>query len=141
MYNKAHKDGEGVDEQLHGVTVSCEFFVHYLRICNYRLFIVCNGVPSSTLHIKQNGAYRSRPSVPAGELDKLIDALGTLSAQGELTFKNIQKAVLQVHDGILGGGRQLWCDNNGQPVHGLSMFLSPTLSNSQWCIFISEVNV
>ena len=88
----------------------------------------------STLHVKQNRAYRSRPPVPAGELDKLIDALGTLRVQGELTFKNIQKAVLQVCDGILGGGRQSWCDNNGQLVHGLSTFLSPTLSNGQWCI-------
>ena len=70
-----------------------------------------------------------------GELDKLsIDALGTLSAREELTFKNIRKAVLQVRDGILGGGRQSWCDHNRQPVHGVSTFLSPTLSNGQWCI-------
>ena len=38
----------------------------------------------------------------AGELDKLLDALETLSARGELTFKNIRKAVLQVRDGLIG---------------------------------------
>ena len=76
MYNKAHKDGEGVGEHLHGVTVTCcEFVVHYLRTCNYRLFIVCNGVPLSTLHVKQNGAYRVSECTGASNLDRCFKSL------------------------------------------------------------------
>ncbi|KAF8157267.1 hypothetical protein B0H34DRAFT_798558 [Crassisporium funariophilum] len=38
----------------------------------------------------------------AGELDNLIDSLESLAARGELTFKNIRNAVLQVRDGGIG---------------------------------------
>lgn len=38
----------------------------------------------------------------AGHLDKLIDVLESLAARGELTFKNIRKAVLQVRNGMIG---------------------------------------
>ena len=35
MYNKAHKDGEGVDEQLHGVTVSSLYIIWGFAIIGY----------------------------------------------------------------------------------------------------------
>lgn len=40
--------------QLHDVAVSSSYF--FLRIWSYMLLIVRNGVPSTTLHVEQNGA-------------------------------------------------------------------------------------